>query len=199
MQWNEKDQKNVCKRHFVKVSPLTPQTFVYVFSSLLFPEKNSDPPAMHKSPVSPQVIAPAPTPPPVPLTPSPCKAAPPHASPPSEPSGHAPALKNTPKPAALPTAQTEISVESEEEKAKKLLYCSLCKVAVNSLSQLEAHNTGVPNICLCITSSLQSLSRRFMIFMNIRVSWSDLRGLELWDVVTVTTYIKAYTAFLRCE
>ncbi|XP_073927298.1 zinc finger protein 385B isoform X1 [Castor canadensis] len=34
------------------------------------------------------------------------------------------------------------AVESEEEKAKKLLYCSLCKVAVNSLSQLEAHNTG---------------------------------------------------------
>ncbi|XP_067891627.1 zinc finger protein 385B isoform X1 [Heterodontus francisci] len=34
------------------------------------------------------------------------------------------------------------SSESEEEKAKKLLYCSLCKVAVNSLSQLEAHNTG---------------------------------------------------------
>ncbi|XP_060683949.1 zinc finger protein 385B isoform X1 [Hemiscyllium ocellatum] len=34
------------------------------------------------------------------------------------------------------------STESEEEKAKKLLYCSLCKVAVNSLSQLEAHNTG---------------------------------------------------------
>ncbi|XP_018416552.1 PREDICTED: zinc finger protein 385B isoform X2 [Nanorana parkeri] len=35
-----------------------------------------------------------------------------------------------------------IITESEEEKAKKLLYCSLCKVAVNSLSQLEAHNTG---------------------------------------------------------
>uniref|UniRef100_H0WYN3 Zinc finger protein 385B n=1 Tax=Otolemur garnettii TaxID=30611 RepID=H0WYN3_OTOGA len=34
------------------------------------------------------------------------------------------------------------AAESEEEKAKKLLYCSLCKVAVNSLSQLEAHNTG---------------------------------------------------------
>ncbi|KAM9805174.1 zinc finger protein 385B [Neosynchiropus ocellatus] len=34
------------------------------------------------------------------------------------------------------------SAESEEEKAKKLLYCSLCKVAVNSLSQLEAHNAG---------------------------------------------------------
>ncbi|XP_028969518.2 zinc finger protein 385A isoform X2 [Esox lucius] len=32
--------------------------------------------------------------------------------------------------------------ESEEDRAKKLLYCSLCKVAVNSLSQLEAHNKG---------------------------------------------------------
>ncbi|XP_059575185.1 zinc finger protein 385A isoform X2 [Alligator mississippiensis] len=31
---------------------------------------------------------------------------------------------------------------AEEEKAKKLLYCALCKVAVNSLSQLEAHNKG---------------------------------------------------------
>ncbi|XP_070587957.1 zinc finger protein 385B isoform X1 [Erythrolamprus reginae] len=41
------------------------------------------------------------------------------------------------------TNGTTIAIaESEEEKAKKLLYCSLCKVAVNSLSQLEAHNTG---------------------------------------------------------
>lgn len=32
--------------------------------------------------------------------------------------------------------------ETEEDKAKKLLYCALCKVAVNSLSQLEAHNKG---------------------------------------------------------
>ncbi|XP_035629870.2 LOW QUALITY PROTEIN: zinc finger protein 385B-like [Oncorhynchus keta] len=39
--------------------------------------------------------------------------------------------------ATQPTPESE-----EEEKAKKLLYCSLCKVAVNSLSQLEAHNTG---------------------------------------------------------
>lgn len=39
--------------------------------------------------------------------------------------------------------------ESEEEKAKKLLYCSLCKVAVNSLSQLEAHNTGEYAYCVC--------------------------------------------------
>ncbi|XP_039977781.1 zinc finger protein 385D-like [Xiphias gladius] len=33
-------------------------------------------------------------------------------------------------------------VESEEEKARRLLYCSLCKVAVNSASQLQAHNSG---------------------------------------------------------
>uniref|UniRef100_A0A3Q1ICQ2 C2H2-type domain-containing protein n=1 Tax=Anabas testudineus TaxID=64144 RepID=A0A3Q1ICQ2_ANATE len=46
-------------------------------------------------------------------------------------------LPDTPSPAPSPC-----SGESEEEKAKKLLYCSLCKVAVNSLSQLEAHNKG---------------------------------------------------------
>ncbi|XP_067092333.1 zinc finger protein 385A-like isoform X1 [Osmerus mordax] len=43
---------------------------------------------------------------------------------------------DTPSPAPSPSG------ESEEDKAKKLLYCSLCKVAVNSLSQLEAHNKG---------------------------------------------------------
>ncbi|NWT24811.1 Z385B protein, partial [Cardinalis cardinalis] len=57
-----------------------------------------------------------------------------------------------PKPGVAPAAPASSSKstngaantvsESEEEKAKKLLYCSLCKVAVNSLSQLEAHNTG---------------------------------------------------------
>ncbi|XP_029612107.1 zinc finger protein 385B-like [Salmo trutta] len=55
-----------------------------------------------------------------------------------------PALtKATPVP-VVPAAPApcEPSDESEEEKVKKLLYCSLCKVAVNSLSQLEAHNTG---------------------------------------------------------
>ncbi|KAM6946038.1 zinc finger protein 385B [Aplochiton taeniatus] len=45
-------------------------------------------------------------------------------------------------PSPAPQAQASLLSESEEEKAKKLLYCSLCKVAVNSLSQLEAHNTG---------------------------------------------------------
>ncbi|XP_028317531.1 zinc finger protein 385D-like isoform X3 [Gouania willdenowi] len=32
--------------------------------------------------------------------------------------------------------------ETEEEKAVRLLYCSLCKVSVNSASQLQAHNSG---------------------------------------------------------
>ncbi|KAG5834058.1 hypothetical protein ANANG_G00282690 [Anguilla anguilla] len=40
------------------------------------------------------------------------------------------------------TATPPTTAESEEERARKLLYCSLCKVAVNSLSQLEAHSTG---------------------------------------------------------
>ncbi|XP_035245427.1 zinc finger protein 385A-like isoform X2 [Anguilla anguilla] len=47
----------------------------------------------------------------------------------------APGALAAPSPAPSPA-------ESEEDKAKKLLYCSLCKVAVNSLSQLEAHNKG---------------------------------------------------------
>ncbi|XP_056294627.1 zinc finger protein 385A-like [Pseudoliparis swirei] len=46
-------------------------------------------------------------------------------------------VPETPSPAPSPS-----SGESEEKKANKLLYCSLCKVAVNSLSQLEAHNKG---------------------------------------------------------
>ncbi|TKS82549.1 Zinc finger protein 385D [Collichthys lucidus] len=41
---------------------------------------------------------------------------------------------------AEPEADTD--PETEEEKARRLLYCSLCKVAVNSASQLEAHNSG---------------------------------------------------------
>lgn len=39
-------------------------------------------------------------------------------------------------------AEAESDAETEEEKARRLLYCSLCKVAVNSASQLEAHNSG---------------------------------------------------------
>ncbi|KAK7886170.1 hypothetical protein WMY93_025791 [Mugilogobius chulae] len=44
-----------------------------------------------------------------------------------------------------PGAETEVGPEdkeTEEEKARRLLYCSLCKVAVNSASQLDAHNSG---------------------------------------------------------
>ncbi|XP_034730556.1 zinc finger protein 385D [Etheostoma cragini] len=44
------------------------------------------------------------------------------------------------QPEAEPEAETD--AETEEEKARRLLYCSLCKVAVNSASQLEAHNSG---------------------------------------------------------
>ncbi|XP_036964499.1 zinc finger protein 385B isoform X1 [Acanthopagrus latus] len=47
-----------------------------------------------------------------------------------------------PAPSQASSQDAPLSAESEEEKAKKLLYCSLCKVAVNSLSQLEAHNAG---------------------------------------------------------
>ncbi|XP_031723186.1 zinc finger protein 385D isoform X1 [Anarrhichthys ocellatus] len=38
--------------------------------------------------------------------------------------------------------EAEMDTETEEEKARRLLYCSLCKVVVNSTSQLEAHNSG---------------------------------------------------------
>ncbi|XP_067365265.1 zinc finger protein 385D isoform X1 [Channa argus] len=44
------------------------------------------------------------------------------------------------EPEAEPEAEAD--TETEEEKARRLLYCSLCKVAVNSASQLEAHNSG---------------------------------------------------------
>ncbi|XP_076868523.1 zinc finger protein 385D isoform X2 [Brachyhypopomus gauderio] len=53
---------------------------------------------------------------------------------------------SSPTPGApLPSEQdteTDPETETEEEKALRLLYCSLCKVAVNSPSQLEAHNSG---------------------------------------------------------
>uniref|UniRef100_A0A4W6EM42 Zinc finger protein 385A n=1 Tax=Lates calcarifer TaxID=8187 RepID=A0A4W6EM42_LATCA len=69
---------------------------------------------------------------PLPSSPSPTVAL---STPPADPA--VAGLSDTPSP-----APSLSSGESEEEKAKKLLYCSLCKVAVNSLSQLEAHNKG---------------------------------------------------------
>jgi hypothetical protein len=47
------------------------------------------------------------------------------------------------------------STETEEEKAKRLLYCSLCKVAVNSASQLEAHNSGEMQDFFFVSTALQ--------------------------------------------
>ncbi|XP_031704547.1 zinc finger protein 385A [Anarrhichthys ocellatus] len=69
---------------------------------------------------------------PLPSSPSPTVALSTH---PADPA--AAGLPETPSP-----APSTSSGESEEQKAKKLLYCSLCKIAVNSLSQLEAHNKG---------------------------------------------------------
>ncbi|XP_061917421.1 zinc finger protein 385B [Entelurus aequoreus] len=62
---------------------------------------------------------------------------------PSSPSSSR-AGSETPPPSPAPTLPQEAppTTECEEERAKQLMYCSLCKVAVNSLSQLQAHNAG---------------------------------------------------------
>ncbi|KAG8000904.1 hypothetical protein GBF38_018191, partial [Nibea albiflora] len=72
------------------------------------------------------------------------KASPPPPPPAPVTSSLSPAPPPLPPPASSQASSQDapLSAESEEEKAKKLLYCSLCKVAVNSLSQLEAHNAG---------------------------------------------------------
>ncbi|XP_048840253.1 zinc finger protein 385A-like isoform X2 [Brienomyrus brachyistius] len=105
------------------------------------PEKSSLLPSLHGVD-----SLPCPLPPPAPLSPDPPGLQlPAHPSPsakPLSPCSSSPSLgcgsirsdQLAPGPAGAP--------ESEEDKAKKLLYCSLCKVAVNSLSQLEAHNKG---------------------------------------------------------
>ncbi|XP_059424511.1 zinc finger protein 385D isoform X3 [Carassius carassius] len=48
----------------------------------------------------------------------------------------------TPSPPEPEENDPAVSPETEDEKALRLLYCSLCKVAVNSASQLDAHNSG---------------------------------------------------------
>uniref|UniRef100_A0A8C6WIV6 Zinc finger protein 385D n=1 Tax=Neogobius melanostomus TaxID=47308 RepID=A0A8C6WIV6_9GOBI len=45
-------------------------------------------------------------------------------------------------PASASSSEDVTDMETEAEKARRLLYCSLCKVAVNSASQLDAHNSG---------------------------------------------------------
>ncbi|CAN8207416.1 unnamed protein product, partial [Coccothraustes coccothraustes] len=81
-------------------------------------------------------------------------AAPPNGDPPERsgeqpPAPAAPGAPGPPSPPAPPPAggpepggPREEEEEEERAKAKRLLYCGLCKVAVNSLSQLEAHNKG---------------------------------------------------------
>ncbi|XP_034456159.1 zinc finger protein 385D-like isoform X1 [Hippoglossus hippoglossus] len=62
--------------------------------------------------------------------------------PPSE-SSLSPSPRTTEKEAqGVGDAEVAPEEETEEEKAIRLLYCSLCKVAVNSASQLQAHNSG---------------------------------------------------------
>ncbi|XP_064330502.1 zinc finger protein 385A isoform X2 [Phalacrocorax carbo] len=63
---------------------------------------------------------------------------------PAAPSAPGPPSPPVPPPAVAAPAGGPGGEEEEEEKAKakRLLYCALCKVAVNSLSQLEAHNKG---------------------------------------------------------
>uniref|UniRef100_A0A3B4ZPC1 Zinc finger protein 385A-like n=1 Tax=Stegastes partitus TaxID=144197 RepID=A0A3B4ZPC1_9TELE len=99
-------------------------------------DKQNPPPPASPSPPGPLPSSPEPDPnhnnTPLPSSPSPSAAL---STPPADPA--AAGLPDTPSP-----APSLSSGESEEEKAKKLLYCSLCKVAVNSLSQLEAHNKG---------------------------------------------------------
>ncbi|XP_061871306.1 zinc finger protein 385A-like [Colius striatus] len=73
--------------------------------------------------------------------------APPSSGEAPEPAGEqppAPAAPGAPGPPSPPVPPPPGAEEEEEEKAKakRLLYCALCKVAVNSLSQLEAHNKG---------------------------------------------------------
>ncbi|XP_029023298.1 zinc finger protein 385D-like [Betta splendens] len=62
------------------------------------------------------------------------------------PPGHVPAVTvNAPSDPSPPSPRGDADApeeETEEEKAVRLLYCSLCKVAVNSASQLQAHNSG---------------------------------------------------------
>lgn len=60
-----------------------------------------------------------------------------------------PEVTSDPDQEAEPQAQAAAAADSEteEEKARRLLYCSLCKVAVNSASQLEAHNSGKRGAC----------------------------------------------------
>ncbi|KAL6109625.1 znf385d [Pungitius sinensis] len=110
-------------------------------------------PALHVAPLAPFVhLAPPASlaPPPTLTTPPPPPEAPPiapSAAPETTPAGGVespaePDLEPKAEPEAEARTEADAVTETEEEKARRLLYCSLCKVAVNSASQLEAHNSG---------------------------------------------------------
>lgn len=67
----------------------------------------------------------------------------------------------------IPASSSPSNPETEEDKAKKLLYCSLCKVAVNSLSQLEAHNKGE------LISELWSVEIAVVLLHFPAISWKS--------------------------
>ncbi|KAI1899490.1 hypothetical protein AGOR_G00062340 [Albula goreensis] len=123
---------------------ITTSTTAVTASSSDQPEKKVAPPNGTKASAPPKALVPTATAVSVTSCLSKPASEPASASPPTETAAQGPAMRNGTKPTQTPVPATvpEQATESEEEKAKKLLYCSLCKVAVNSLSQLEAHNTG---------------------------------------------------------
>uniref|UniRef100_A0AAV2K9S0 C2H2-type domain-containing protein n=1 Tax=Knipowitschia caucasica TaxID=637954 RepID=A0AAV2K9S0_KNICA len=60
-----------------------------------------------------------------------------------------------------PCPEAKDQEEEEEEKAKRLLYCSLCKVAVNSASQLQAHNSGTKHKTMLEARSGEGVIKSF--------------------------------------
>lgn len=71
------------------------------------------------------------------------------------------------------TQDPDAEKETEEEKALRLLYCSLCKVAVNSASQLEAHNSGESESFLHFPSP-RSSHKLTLRFIEIESAWKEI-------------------------
>ncbi|KAM8841440.1 zinc finger protein 385D-like isoform 2-T2 [Spinachia spinachia] len=71
--------------------------------------------------------------------------------------------RRTPQPEAGRDGEMDAAPEqeTEEEKALRLLYCSLCKVAVNSASQLQAHNSGTKHKTMLQARSGEGAIRSF--------------------------------------
>lgn len=82
--------------------------------------------------------------------------------------------------------------ETEEDKAKKLLYCSLCKVAVNSLSQLEAHNKGG---LICELRRAENGCSAVM--LEIKQCAISYRGIPIWSSVDDASGEETFSDSLR--